>query len=87
MKATATRPADGICRHRNAAKLYDCSNTVGKPGWTWCSAHVKAHADAKRAAAKKSAPKAAMPKAAAKRPARGKVVPLKADEAPLDPIV
>lgn len=83
MKATATRPADGVCRHRNAAKLYDCSNPVGKPGWTWCSEHVKAHADAKRTAAKK----AATPKTATKRPPRGRVVPLKADEAPLDPVV
>lgn len=88
MKATATRPAEGICRHRNAAKLYDCTNPVGKPGWTWCGDHVKAHAEAKRAAAKKAAPKpAAKPKATtAKRPPRGTVVPLKADEAPLDPM-
>jgi hypothetical protein len=86
MKATATRPAEGICRHRNAEKLYDCDRPVGKPGWTWCSEHVKAHAEAKRAAAKKAAPRASKPKAAAKRPPRGKVVPLKADEAPLDPM-
>ncbi len=89
MKATTTRPAEGICRHRNAAKLYDCDQRVGKPGWTWCSAHVKAHAEAKRATAKK-APKAspaARPQRTtkAKRPARGKVVALKADEAPLEP--
>ncbi len=82
MKATTIRPADGTCRHRNAAKLYDCGQPVGKPGWTWCAAHVKAQAQAKRAVAKK----AAKPKGATKRPARGKVVPLKADEAPLDPV-
>jgi hypothetical protein len=88
MKATATKPAEGICRHRNDKKLYDCSNPVGKPGWTWCSDHVKAHAEAKRAAAKKAAPKPApKPKATtAKRPPRGKVVPLAADAAPLDPM-
>lgn len=86
MKATTTRPAEGTCRHRNAAKLYDCDQPVGKPGWTWCSAHVKAHAEAKRAAHKKAAPKAAKPKVATKRPGRGKVVPLKADAAPLDPV-
>lgn len=88
MKPSTTRPADGICRHRNAAKLYDCDRPVGKPTWTWCAAHVKAHAEAKRAAAKKSAPKAARPArpATAKRPPKGKVVPLKADDAPLDPM-
>jgi hypothetical protein len=88
MKATATKPAEGVCRHRNAAKLYDCDQPVGKPGWTWCAAHVKAHAEAKRSAAKKAAPKpAAKPKAVtAKRPPRGKVVPLATDAAPLDPM-
>lgn len=85
MRATTTRPAEGICRHRNAAKLYDCDQPVGKPGWTWCAAHVKAHAEAKRTAAKKATPKAAKPKATGKRPARGRVVALKADEAPLEP--
>lgn len=66
------RPAEGICRHRNAEKAYDCSSAVAKPHWTWCQAHVDAH----RAATKKAP--SANPQGKATRDARAerKVVPI-----------
>jgi hypothetical protein len=60
------RPAVGICRHRDADRLYDCATKIERPGWTWCDAHVKAH----RAARKPAAAKAPKSKAV------GKVVPI-----------
>ena len=72
------KPAEGVCRHRNVEKIYDCATAVDREGWTWCLAHVKAH----RAATSKPRSAAAKPKATRNAPAKGKVVPMVRKPAP-----
>ncbi len=91
--------ASGACHHRNADGKPDCKKAIwlrasGKPVGNLCETHerawrvaARARYDARQVAKPAEVPvaKDAKPRSSAK-PPRGKVIPLMADEAPLDPM-